>query len=381
MNLCSINCQFLNKTFSNLSSMSDKELEMKSNYTTIDMSHNQIVWIDDPRLFTKQRNLLTLEFNANPNFPTHTNVTILNHDNLRKFSCKNCGFTEIGSLTFTGMSNLEVLLLNANKIEKVAENLFQSNTNMKFLDLSENKIKILHPETFTNLKKFTQLTLTSNSIQLPNNRFFVKSESLKLLTMDSCGIEVIYQETFGELKSLKNLDISENFIENIPVNSFKLNLKLESLLIESNRMKFFPNALLDYLSKLKELCIDNNQFDESSLEFGETVDKYNTRKLRGKNCNNDQGFFIEYLYKPTTSSPETTTFLNDRIVTKFEGISDFFIGSYLSIILAIQATAFVLLTIYLIKIVKYEKLDDGEVDLSSTILNDNDIYKVWKNSE
>lgn len=361
--------------------MKVKELEMQSNYKTIDMSHNQIDWIDFPGLFMKQLNLETLEFNENSNFPLKINVQILEHENLRKFSCKACGFTEIGNLTFTGLSNLEVLLLNANNIEEIAECSFLSNTNMKVLDLSDNKIKILHPETLTNLKKFSQLTLTSNTIQLPKTRFFLKSESMKSLAMDSCGIDVIYPETFGELKSLEKLNINGNFIVNIPVNSFKFNLKLKSLLIESNRMKFFPNALLDYLMELKELCIDNNQFDESALEFGETVDKYSTRELRTTNCNNDLELFIEFLYKPTTNAPETTTFVSDRIVTKFEGISDFFIGSYLSIILIIQATAFVLLTIYLIKIVKYEKLDDGDVDLSNTILNDNDIYKVWKNTE
>lgn len=371
----------LNKTFNSLSSMKVKELERQSNYKTIDMSHNQIDWIDFPGLFTKQFNLEVLNFNGNPNFPSKINVKILEHENLRQFSCSVCGFTEIGSLTFTGMSNLEVLLLNANNIEEIAESSFRSNINMKVLNLSDNKIKILHPETLTNLKKFSHLTLTSNSIQMPNNRFFLKSESLQSLAMDSCEIEVIYPETFGELKSLEKLNINGNFIVNIPVNSFKFNLKLKSLLIESNRMKFFPNALLDYLLELKELCIDNNQFDESALEFGETVDKYSTRKLRSENCNNNQDWFIEFLYKPTTKAPETTTIVVDRIVTKFEGISDFFIGSYLSIILVIQAAALILLVIYLIKIVKYEKLDDGDVDLSNTILNDNDIYKVWKNTE
>lgn len=370
----------LNKTFNSLSSMKVKDLEMQSNYKTIDMSHNQIDWIDYPGLFIKQLNLEILNFNGNSNFPSKINVNILEHENVRQFSCRVCGFTEIGSLTFTGMSNLEVLLLNANNIDEIAESSFRSNTNMKVLNLSDNKIKVLHPETLTNLRKFTQLTLTSNSIQLPNNRLFLKGESLKSLAMDSCGIKVIYPETFGELKSLEKLNLNGNFIVNIPVNSFKFNSKLKSLLIESNRMKFFPNALLDYLQELKELCIDNNQFDESALEFGETVDKYSTRRLRSENCNNNQDLFIEFLYKPTTKVPETKV-VADKIVTKFEGISDFFIGSYLSIILIIQATALMLLVIYLIKIIKYEKLDDGDVDLSNTILNDNDIYKVWKNTE
>ncbi|CAO1439212.1 unnamed protein product [Diamesa serratosioi] len=348
------------------------------------MSHNQIVWIDFPDYLRRQLDLETLELNSNSDFPLIKNKTemILEHDNLRKFSCKVCGFTEIGNLTFRGMPSLEVLLLNANKIEEIAESSFELNTNMKELDLSDNKIKVLHPETLTNLKKFTQLTLTLNPIELPDNRLFLKSESLKSLAMDRCGVKVIYPETFGELKNLEKLNINGNFIENIPVNSFKLNKKLKSLLIESNQMRFFPNVLLDYSPKLEELCIDNNKFDESALEFGETVEKYNARNLRSDNCNNDERLFIEFLYKATTTiPPATTTFSEDRIIRKFEGISDFFIGSYLSIILIIQATAFVLLAIYLIKIVKYEKLDGGDVDLSNTFLNDNDIYKVWKNTE
>jgi hypothetical protein len=69
------------------------------------------------------------------------------------------------------------------------------------------------------------------------------------------------------------------------------------------------------------------------------------------------------------------------------GISNFFIGSYITIILIVQAVGFVMLTLYLIKITKYEKLGNGrndasgDVNYANTILNDNDIYKVYKLNE
>lgn len=81
---------------------------------------------------------------------------------------------------------------------------------------------------------------------------------------------------------------------------------------------------------------------------------------------------------PTTNS----TVKAAKFVKKFinEGISDFFIGSYISTIIILQAVIFVFLSLYLIKITKYEKLE-GDVNYANTILNDDEIYKVYKSDE
>lgn len=204
--------------------------------------------------------------------------------------------------------------------------------------------------------------------------------------MDDCNITAFYPETLTELPHLETLNLNQNRIESLPVNSFKSNKVLKSLLIESNRLRFFPTDVLDMLPKMVELCTDNNTFNQT-LDFANFVKKYNDRLLRTKNCNDNVTSFIEYLFNNDESTDvpseiQNSTEKSSKFVKNFinEGVSDFFIGSYITFVLIVQAAAFVLLSIYLLKITKFDKLD-GEVNYANTILNDDEIYRVYKSTE
>lgn len=363
-----------------------RELEMNDNWTLIDLSHNSINSIDMPQLLEKQKNLETLKLDFNSNFNENENKRIFALKSLKRMSCKGCGFAKIQTQHFTGVVNIVELDLSLNRISAIDDNAFESNSNLRQLDLTGNRLKVLHHSTFSKVRSLEDLNLSQNPIELMN-KFFLKSNSMKRLTMNSCHLTTVYRETFSELRQLEKLDLNSNEIETLPANAFNLNGKLGSLFIESNRLKFFPIAILDVLPKLNELCVDNNTF-VNTQEFSNFVKKYEEKRLRTRNCNSDVSYFIENLFSgevdkstttsTTTKSPSTTARINT------DGISKFFIGSYLSIILIVQAVAFVLLTLYLIKITKYEKLGnggDGNVNYANTILNDNDIFKVYKVDE
>ena len=203
--------------------------------------------------------------------------------------------------------------------------------------------------------------------------------------MANCNIADIYQETFKELKSIEAINLNDNRIEKIEVTTFALNPKLKSLFIENNRLKSFPASILDSSKELYELCADNNTY-VIKQEFKEFIKKYTNRNLRTSNCSQNVKNFIENLFNVDDEvfiNPDNSTDeISSKFITFHEGISQFFIGSYLTIILIMQATACVLLTLYLIKITKYEKLGPGtDVNYANTILNDNDIYKVYKLNE
>jgi hypothetical protein len=134
--------------------------------------------------------------------------------------------------------------------------------------------------------------------------------------------------------------------------------------------------------KLEELCVDDNEFvvDKELLEL---IEIYNNRTLRSDTCtsqNFEEYFDFKYSAKDITTTTEPTG--QASFIPRFinEGISDLFIGSYLTFIIIIQVAVLVMLSIYLIKIIKYETVD-GEMDYSTTILNENDIYKVYKSRD
>ncbi|KAL7020243.1 hypothetical protein ACKWTF_011434 [Chironomus riparius] len=381
--------RMLNKSFSNLSSMKLKELETLNNWQIIDLSHNSIEFIDSPELLGKQNELDFLQIDFNAKFRPKENGAIFTNKNLKRMSCKSCGFTEIQSQHFTGFDILAELNLSANRINKIAADAFKRNGYLRRLDLSENQIITLLPATFSPFRKFEELIISSNPIQLPLNKPFIKSESLKHLIMANCNIADVYKETFNDLKSIEAINLNDNRIEKIEVTTFALNPKLKSLFIENNHLKSFPASILDSSKELYELCADNNTY-VNKQEFKEFIKKYTSRNLRTSNCTQNVENFIENLFNPNVDD-DNEIFINpdnstDEMSSKFikfhEGISQFFIGSYLTIILIMQAAACILLTLYLIKITKYEKLGTGtDVNYANTILNDNDIYKVYKLNE
>lgn len=363
------------------------ELEKFDNWSLIDLSHNSINSIDTPQLLEKQKNLGTLQLDFNLNFNENGNKRILEQTSLKRMSCKGCGFEKIQSQHFTGIVNIVELNLSENRISAIDVDAFESNRNLRQLDLTENKLKVLHYLTFSKSRSLEDLSLAQNAIELPKNKPFLKCDPLKRLIMNNCHLKDIYKETFIDMRNMEALNLNSNQIELLPADAFKLNVKLKSLFLESNRLKFVPISILDYLPSLGELCVDKNTF-VNSQDFSNFLKKYETKVLRTSNCNSDLIYFIENLFteqdnSTTTDASEATTVKSaSQSNINTQGISNFFLGSYLSIILIVQAVAFVLLVLYLIKITKYEKLGSGgDVNYANTILNDNEIFKVYKLDE
>ena len=151
----------------------------------------------------------------------------------------------------------------------------------------------------------------------------------------------------------------------------------------------FPKPFYHHLSFIfsDELCVDNNTFVHSQ-EFVTFVKRYDDNVLRTSRCNSDVQYFVETLFSTADTTVSTIHEENTEKFSKLPnihtGISNFFLGSYLSIILIVQAIVIILLTLYYIKIRKYEKVGSGsddDINYANTILNDNDIYKVYKLDE
>jgi Leucine-rich repeat (LRR) protein len=376
----------LNKTFSHLTSTRLKELEEQNNWQIIDLSHNSIEFIDAPELLANQTALETLLLDYNVKFGARGEGKMFEHRRLLRMSCRGCGFAEIRVHNFAGFDSLVELVLAANQIKRIDGDAFRENHYLRSVDLSGNQLQVLQVSTFASLRMFEDLNLNANPLELQNNKHFIKCDSLKVLSLENCKLSKIYPQTFTEVRNLVQLRLSSNKIDDIPVAAFKLNANLKSIFIEDNQLKFFPASILDYLH-LDELCVDSNPFANKN-EFHTFLAKYKVENLRTQNCKSDVQTMIEYLFKNDEDSeeeaveaiePEVSDDKKTAQLNFHEGISDFFIGSYLSAILVVQAIGFVLLTLYLIKITKYEKLGSGaDVNLANTILNDNDIYKVFK---
>lgn len=71
---------------------------------------------------------------------------------------------ELPNQAFYGLHNLQLLLLNANKIQCIHRNAFNNLTNLNLLSLYDNKIKSIANESFNELINLTTLHLAKNPI-------------------------------------------------------------------------------------------------------------------------------------------------------------------------------------------------------------------------
>uniref|UniRef100_A0A672YLL2 Toll-like receptor 3 n=1 Tax=Sphaeramia orbicularis TaxID=375764 RepID=A0A672YLL2_9TELE len=128
--------------------------------------------------------------------------------------------TELVSLTttvFTGLqkTNLSILDLTWNNMEKIEEGSFQWLAKLQALSLAENNIKHLHKDTFQGLKSLKTLNLTraltkskTHSGPVIDNFAFQPLGSLESLTLRESAVGEIGAHMFTGLTSLRELDMS-----------------------------------------------------------------------------------------------------------------------------------------------------------------------------
>lgn len=144
-------------------------------------------------------------------------------------------------------------------------------TELKFLTLSENKIKFL-PSSFSKLKKLERLHLKGN-------------------LFDKFPEEVL------ELENLDHLCLSGNEIEEIPKNINRL-VNLQELFISDNKIKAFEYGLLDLLN-MKHLCLHDNDIVSIPEDFGRlakiTELHLHNNKLEKLPLTLENAFYINYI--------------------------------------------------------------------------------------
>lgn len=180
---------------------------------------------------------------------------------LQNLHFSNNEISNIPDGTFMNSPNLRALLLNSNRIVRLASNSL-AGTAIEFLDLSNNLFMELETITnqpinstlvtldllnnliatssenaFENVRGLRQLVLSGNAfINLPPN-VFLPLTNLEFLGLSNCGLADLEKtEWFTNLQNLRTLYIASNQIREIPTNAFNPLTNLEELYIYSNQL-------------------------------------------------------------------------------------------------------------------------------------------------
>jgi Leucine-rich repeat (LRR) protein len=243
--------------------------------------------------------------------PSANNIYELNCTKL-DLSCisEYLNFKSMDESIFEGFEHLEELNLSGNKLQPDVADQFKPLVNLKRLDLSHCKIRLINKDFFNGLRNLVYLNLSNNKIE-----FFIAETFdplVKLATLDLNMNEIKLKKiVFKNLSNLKVLKIKLKSIDDCKVFEFTKELKelhlnmnhcdhVKGALLESLRdleklnwkfcqIDFISKANFKNLNKIKELELvfdEENQFSYEDYEnFKEKFDK---NAIKGKNMNENK---------------------------------------------------------------------------------------------
>nr|XP_006122907.1 toll-like receptor 8 [Pelodiscus sinensis] len=218
------------------------------------------------------------------------NIFFINPNQFKGFgdiACLNLSSNGLGQ-AFNGteliyLPNLKYLDLSFNKLDLTSYSAFKELPNLEVLDLSYNKHYFLvtgfaHQLLFIeNLPNLKILNLSWNDISALT-KFELRSDSLQKLDFkgNRLGLlwkngEMNYIHLFKHLKKLTHLDISYNGLRNILSKAFQnLPHSLTELYINNNKLHTLSWETLSYFKSLKLLDLSQNKFKAVDIQYNYT---------------------------------------------------------------------------------------------------------------
>lgn len=202
------------------------------------------------------------------------------------FQLKDRGLTEFPSELQKLTSNLRTIDLSNNKIENLPPMIIGKFTLLKSLSLNNNKLTAL-PDELCNLKKLETLSLNNNQLrELPST--FGQLSALKTLSLSGNQLRALPPQLCS-LRHLDVVDLSKNQIRSIPDTVGELQIsqisvkisscpRLKVLRLEENclELSMLPQSILSD-SQICLLAVEGNLFEIKKLRELEGYDKYMER--------------------------------------------------------------------------------------------------------
>jgi Leucine-rich repeat (LRR) protein len=204
-------------------------------------------------------------------------------DNVIKLVIRNNGFKTIAPGVFDRFTELQILDLSFNKIEKLSSEVFDSLSKLTELNLGNNRLKSLPSDIFKKLERLDGLTISRNQLTqsgLPSDLFtnnsnlmlldiainplgsfpkglFKNLKKLDYISAYETELESLGREDFIGLTNLKTLELNENKISKVELGTFTPLENIESLGLSMNYLKSVPKDLKG-LTSLKSLFLADN---------------------------------------------------------------------------------------------------------------------------
>lgn len=254
--------------------------------------NNNSLSVLPPGLFGGLRQLTILDLSMNELKTEWINsVTFSGLIRLIVLDLSNNRITKVEPVIFRDLYSLQILSLQQNLIESLAENTFSSLSNLHTLLLSDNKLTTVDSTTFNGLYVLSLLSLDNNRINFLHPNSLKNASSLQDIYLNGNSLQQI-PEALKATPLLKTLDLGENLIDSVPSEMFDHMIHLNGLRLIDNHISELKKGIFDKMKNLNVLNLSGNkiQYIQPGI-FDENI------KLQAIRLDNNRLTSVDGLFK------------------------------------------------------------------------------------
>nr|XP_039249985.1 leucine-rich repeats and immunoglobulin-like domains protein 2 [Styela clava] len=224
---------------------------------------------------------------SNPNLTTVPDNII----NTTKIFIANDGSIQnITAMDFAGLTLLEQLELNNNKISTIEDDSFKDLISLTTLKVASNALNQLSIASLNGLPNLTHLEINDNMVTTVPDHVCSKLTSLQSLSAQDNKITTIGSQVLMGCDSLNHIDLSNNGITAIDEDAFKGLDSLATLDITGNKLTAFYSAWFVNKSSSINFKFDNNATWYCNVQMKDEYAEINKTHPSLLSCNNANGF-------------------------------------------------------------------------------------------
>ncbi|XP_045897273.1 nyctalopin, partial [Micropterus dolomieu] len=237
-----------------------------SNLVELKMAHNEYISYLHTRTFTGLKKLVRLDL-SDANLFSIPDRIFIEQPALKELLLFQNNFRRIPG-AFRGMENLTDIYLERNKIEAVAYNSLLGLGSLKYLNLQENRINVIHDRAFQDLVRLENFYLNDNLLCTLPQLAFKGLSRLKMLNLGGNQLINVSKTWFSDLVELEVLYLDRNQLLYIEEGTFENLTSLITLHLNSNNLTTLPFPVFQPIYFLARLYLFRNPWEcDCSLEW------------------------------------------------------------------------------------------------------------------
>ncbi|XP_049846728.1 relaxin receptor 1 [Schistocerca gregaria] len=186
---------------------------------------------------------------------------------------------------FDGQTQLERLYLSDNALRADSVPQLSLLSSLLWLFLDGNRLHHVRLQHLAGLRSLVWLDLSRNALTLEGEKF-PELPRLKLLMLQENNIELIGEDLLAALRGLTQLNLRRNAIRSIDVNAFRNQKHLEHLDISENQLMTLQNRVFLPLGTLSRLSLGNNPVTFIPGDLFQNLTNLQSLDLRAINIEN-----------------------------------------------------------------------------------------------